>query len=32
MRRELYGSRSERGRKLLDQMVLELEDLKAAAA
>ena len=37
MRRELYGSRSERGRKLvdqqvLDQMELELEDLEAAAA
>ena len=29
MRRELYGSRSERGRKLLDQMELELEDLEA---
>jgi transposase len=37
MRRELYGSHSERGRKLvesqvLDQMELELEDLEAAAA
>ena len=32
MRRELYGSRSERRRKLLDQMELELEDLEAAAA
>ena len=37
MRRELYGSRSERGRKLvesevLDQMEFELEDLEAAAA
>lgn len=32
MRRELYGSRSERGRKLLDQMELELEDLEASAA
>ena len=32
MRRELYGSRSERGRKLLDQMELELEDLESAAA
>jgi transposase len=32
MRRELYGSRSERGRKLLDQMELELEDLEAAAS
>lgn len=32
MRRELYGSRSERGAKLLDQMELELEDLEASAA
>jgi transposase len=32
MRRELYGSRSERRRKLLDQMELELEDREAAAA
>jgi transposase len=32
MKRELYGSRSERGRKLLDQMELELEDLEATAA
>ena len=32
MRRELYGSRSERGRKLLDQMELELEELEATAA
>lgn len=32
MRRELYGSRSERGRKLLDQMELELEELEASAA
>ena len=32
MRRELYGSRSERGRKLLDQIELELEDLELAAA
>ena len=37
MRRQLYGSRSERGRKLvdsqvLDQMELELEELEAAAA
>lgn len=32
MRRELYGSRSERGRKLLDQMELELEDLEVTAA
>jgi hypothetical protein len=31
-RRELYGSRFERGRKLLDQMELELEDLEATAA
>jgi transposase len=28
----LYGSRPERGRKLLDQMELELEDLEAAMA
>ena len=32
MRRELYGSRSERGARLLDQMELELEDLEASAA
>jgi hypothetical protein len=32
MRRDLYSSRSERGRKLLDQMEFELEDLEAAAA
>ena len=32
MRRELYGSRSERGHKLLDQLELELEDLEASAA
>jgi transposase len=32
LRRELYGSHSERGRKLLDQMELELEDLEATAA
>jgi len=37
MRRQLYGSRSERGRKLvdghvLDQIELELEELEAAAA
>lgn len=32
MKRELYGSRSERGRKLLDQMELELEELEATAA
>jgi transposase len=31
MRRELYGSRSERGAKLIDQMELELEDLEASA-
>src|SRR3984893_16359530 len=31
MRRELYGRHSERGRKLLDQMELELEDLEATA-
>jgi transposase len=30
-RRELYGSRSERGAKLLDQMELELEDMEASA-
>src|SRR5215813_5599769 len=32
MRRELYGSRSERKARLLDQMALELEELEAAAA
>ena len=32
MRRELYGQRSERKAQLLDQMELELEELKAAAA
>ena len=32
MRRELYGSRSERGHKLLDQMEFELDDLEATAA
>ena len=32
MRRELYGSRSERGHKLLNQMELELEDLEASAS
>ena len=32
MKRELYGSRSERGRKLLDQMELELEELEATAS
>jgi transposase len=31
LRRELYGSRSERTAKLLDQMELELEDLEAQA-
>lgn len=31
MRRELFGSRSERGYKILDQMELELEDLEASA-
>ena len=30
-RRELFGSRSERGRKLLDQLELELEDMEASA-
>ena len=30
-RRELYGSRSERGAKLLDQMELELEEMEASA-
>jgi transposase len=29
LKRELYGSRSEHGRKLLDQMELELEELEA---
>ena len=32
MRREFFGSRSERGHKLLDQMEFELEDLEATAA
>ena len=32
MKRQLYGARSERGRKLLDQMELELEELEATAA
>jgi transposase len=32
MKRELYGARSERGRKLLDQMELELEEIEATAA
>src|SRR5271165_783967 len=31
LRRELYGSRSERKARLLDQMELQLEDLEAAA-
>jgi transposase len=31
MKRELYGSRSERGQKLLDQMELELEELETTA-
>jgi transposase len=31
LRRELYGSRSERGHKLLDQLELELEDMEASA-
>jgi transposase len=32
MRRELYGQRSERGVRLLDQMELQLEELEAAAS
>jgi Transposase C of IS166 homeodomain len=32
MRRELYGRRSERGRKFLDRIEIELEDLEATAA
>jgi transposase len=32
MRRELYGSRSERTAKLLDQMEFELEELEASAS
>ncbi|HSP26840.1 MAG TPA: IS66 family transposase, partial [Saliniramus sp.] len=32
LRRELYGTRSERKARLLDQMELQLEDLEAAAA
>jgi transposase len=32
LKRDLYGSRSEHGRKLLDQMELELEELVATAA
>jgi transposase len=31
LRRELYGSRSERGAKLLDQLELELEEMEASA-
>ena len=31
LRRELYGSRSERKARLLDQMELELEELEASA-
>jgi len=31
LRRELYGSRSEHTRKLLDQMELELEEMEASA-
>src|SRR5437868_15521449 len=31
LRRELYGTRSERKARLLDQMELQLEDLEAAA-
>jgi transposase len=31
LKRELYGSRSERTRKLLDQMELELEEMEATA-
>jgi transposase len=32
LRRELYGQRSERGERLLDQMELQLEELEATAA
>jgi hypothetical protein len=32
MRREIYGPRSERKARLIDQMELELEELEAAAA
>jgi transposase len=32
MKRELYGSRAERGHKLLDQMELELEELETTAS
>jgi transposase len=31
LRREIHGQRSERGRRLLDQMELQLEELEAAA-
>src|ERR1700739_1100742 len=31
LKRELYGSRSERSRKLIDQMELELEEMEAQA-
>jgi transposase len=31
LKRELYGSRSERGHKLLDQLELELEEMEASA-
>ena len=31
LKRELYGSRSERGRELLDQLELELEEMEASA-
>jgi transposase len=31
LKRELYGQRSERGKRLLDQMELQLEELEAAA-
>ena len=32
LRHDQYGASSERGRKLLDQMELELEELEASAA
>jgi len=32
LKRELYGSKSERAKKLLDQMELELEELESSAA
>jgi transposase len=32
LKRELHGSRSERSKKLIDQMELELEDLEASAS